>query len=94
MSKPKCLKTANRKPKLFNIFFYYLCAAIATQGKPLVTTPIFLGDRVDIQSFRIESGKIVIKMLVQGPKDGACCPTMKKTLIYKVNQGKLIGSAS
>src|SRR5215203_2950016 len=35
-----------------------------------------LGDRVQINKMAIDKGHIVIDALTQGPKDGACCPTM------------------
>lgn len=40
--------------------FYYLYAAAHKDGKIIVSEPFFIGDRVEIKSFKINSGKIYL----------------------------------
>lgn len=72
--------------------FYSLCAAIGTSGNPVVTDPIFLGDRVGIKSLKIESGKLLLNLIKHKPTDPSCCPSVPVTLTYRVENGKLTGS--
>jgi len=67
-------------------------AVIGTEGKPMITKPVVLGDRVMVNSVRIVSGKIILDTLTHGPDDPSCCPSVKKILSYRVSNGKLIGS--
>jgi hypothetical protein len=71
-------------------FFMMLCAVINDQGKPKQIATTDLGDRVKINSLSIQAGKIVIDMVVHGPKDPACCPTVKKIATYRLVGNKLV----
>jgi uncharacterized protein len=71
--------------------FVSLCAAIGTSGKPLITDPILLGDRVGIKSVRIQSRKVVLDIIKHKPNDPSCCPTVPVTLSYSVQNGRLVG---
>ena len=72
--------------------FYSLCAVVGTSGNPVVTDPIFLGDRVGIKSLKIESGKLFLNIIKHKPSDPSCCPSVPVTLTYWVENGKLVGS--
>ena len=74
--------------------FFSLCALIATEDDPLITEPILLGDRVNVQSLQMKSGEIVIQIITHGPSDPLCCPTMKATLTYGVENEELIQKRS
>jgi hypothetical protein len=71
-------------------FFTMLCAVMNDQGKPKNTALIDLEDRVKINSLSIQAGKIVIDMVVHGPNDPACCPTVKKIATYRLAGNKLV----
>lgn len=67
-------------------------AVLASQGKPTVTTPLLFGDRAQLNSIKIVSGKVIIDAILAGPDDPSCCPSMKRILTYHVKNGKLVGS--
>jgi len=43
-----------------------------------------LGDRVQLRSMNINAGMIVLDMLVQGPNDPMCCPSLPETQTYRL----------
>ena len=71
-------------------FFTMLCAVINDQGQPKNIAPEVLGDRVKINSLSIHAGKIIIDLVVHGPNDPACCPTVKKLATYVLAGNKLV----
>jgi hypothetical protein len=71
-------------------FFVMLGAVINDQGKPKFIAFADLEDRVKINSLSIQSGKIVVDMVIHGPNDPACCPTVKKIATYSLVGNKLI----
>jgi hypothetical protein len=71
-------------------FFVMLCAVVNENGKPKNTAPVDLEDRVKINFLRIEAGKIIVDMVTHGPKDPACCPTVKKIAEYTLVGNKLV----
>ena len=61
-----------------------------TRVKPKNIALTDLGDRVKINSLSIQAGKIIIDMVVHGPNDPACCPTVKKIATYTLVGNKLV----
>ena len=53
----------------------------------LAATP--LGDRVQLQSARIQDGRIAVSIIQHGPEDAACCPSQKVTKIWALEASKL-----
>jgi hypothetical protein len=45
-------------------------------GSPVVA---FLGDRIKVRSLDLEEGEIVLELVVHGPEDPMCCPTVETT---------------
>jgi len=37
----------------------------------------------------IKAGKIIVSAVVSGPNDGACCPSVNKTLVYTLRDEAL-----
>jgi hypothetical protein len=70
--------------------FYYLAAVVDEDGKPKNVTSTLLGDRVQVKSVSIRSGKIVVNMISQGPGDPMCCPSLEVTLRYVLQGEKLV----
>ena len=71
-------------------FFTMLCAVMNDQGQPKNSALIDLEDRVKINSLRIQAGKIMIDMVIHGPNDPACCPTVRKIATYRLVGNKLV----
>jgi hypothetical protein len=71
-------------------FFTMLGAVITDQGKPKNIALTDLGDRVKINSLSIQAGKIIIDLVVHGPNDPACCPTVKKIATYVLVGNNLV----
>jgi hypothetical protein len=59
-------------------------------GIPVYSTSTILGDRVTVNSLTIDSGIIIIDMVVHGPNDPMCCPTLNEVVRYKLSDGQLI----
>jgi hypothetical protein len=72
-------------------FFTMLGAVANDRGQPKNIALADLGDRVKINSLSIQAGKIIIDMVVHGPNDPACCPTVKKIATYVLVGNKLVG---
>lgn len=70
--------------------FYEIVAVINKDEEPLYVDCEKLGDRVKINSLKIESGKIIIDLITHSPEDPFCCPTISKTLNYQISNNKLI----
>jgi Immunoglobulin-like domain of bacterial spore germination len=62
--------------------FESVVAVIDQGGTPHQQSQAQLGDRVQIQSADISSGVIHLDMLVQGPNDPMCCPTLPQKQNY------------
>lgn len=59
-------------------------------GTPVNTTSEFLGDRVQVEKFFLEGDQIGLDMITQGPEDPLCCPTLKVTRRYQLQDGVLV----
>lgn len=70
--------------------FYELAVVVNQNGSPHHLTSKKLGDRIIINSITIQSGVITINMIVHGPNDGLCCPSLKKVVRYKLSDNQLI----
>lgn len=70
--------------------FRHLAAVINHKGSPKNVASQFLGDRVGVQSVSIEPGKITVDLMTQAPNDPMCCPTLKVTRNYYLQDDKLV----
>ena len=71
-------------------YFHELAIMKKQKGSYIYLAGSELEDRVRINSVIIESGIVVLDMVVHGPYDGACCPTVEKILRYKLSNNQLI----
>lgn len=71
-------------------FFMQLCAVVNDQGQLKNSNLIDLEDRTKINSLTIESGEIVLDMLVHGPGDPAPFPTVRRISRYALKGDKLV----
>ncbi len=56
--------------------FYYLVAFLNENGQPKETAAVLLGDRIIVNSIKIENGEVIIAMMDHGPNDGMARATM------------------
>jgi len=70
--------------------FIELAAVLDQNGSPYNVATISLGDRVVVESGKVENGTIVLNMRVQGPNDGLCCPSQAVTWNFVLNGSQLM----
>ena len=49
-----------------------------------------LGDRIRVNKIQIEQGLVGLDLTVQGPRDGACCPTERSRVYYALQDERLV----
>ena len=54
------------------------------QGKPVFNAEVSLGEGVVVNSAAIQEQKIVLDMVIHGPADSPCCPTVPQEVTYMV----------
>jgi hypothetical protein len=69
--------------------FMILAALINQNGVPFHKASVDLGDRVIINSIKIEDRAIVVDMITHGPNDPAIHPTVKKVARFRLKGNKL-----
>ncbi len=67
-----------------------LAAVLNQSGSAYNISTLSLGDRVAVESGRVENGTIVLNMRVHGPNDGLCCPSQFVTWSFVLNGDQLI----
>ena len=72
--------------------FVVLAAMINQDGNPVQVASEDLGDRTVVKSISIQGGKIILNLLVHGPKDSMAEPTVKQTRTYRLAGDKLVQS--
>jgi len=70
--------------------FIELAAVLDQNGNPYNVATMSLGDRVAVESGKVENEGIVLNMRVQGPNDGLCCPSQFVTWNFVLNGSQLI----
>lgn len=70
--------------------FYEIAVMINEDGNPRYLLSEKLGDRVTINSITIQSGEIILDMVVHDQDDPICCPSLKKISRYKLIENQLI----
>ena len=67
-----------------------LAAVLNQNGNAYNVATTSLGDRVVVESGKVENGTIVLNMRVQGPNDGLCCPSQFVTWSFALNGNQLV----
>ena len=70
--------------------FIELAAVLNQNGTAYNVSTIYLGDRVIVESGKVENGTIVLNMRVQGPNDGLCCPSQSVIWSFALNGNQLV----
>lgn len=58
-------------------------------GIPTQAAATQIGDRVKVNMMAIQKQKVVVGMLVPGPNDPLCCPSLVETHTYRLTKGGL-----
>ena len=70
--------------------FVYLAAVTNQGGKAVAVEALSLGDRTVIQAMTIQAGGISLQMMIQGPQDPLCCPSLKVSETYTLENNRLL----
>jgi hypothetical protein len=71
-------------------YFPNLVVISNRDGSPAFAASVSLEDRQRVESIRVENGRIVLSLIVHGPGDGRCCPTVARTVSYGLTGGVLV----
>jgi heat shock protein HslJ len=74
--------------------FYDLHLMFAPQGQAVNPATAFLGDRVQINSIKIENSLIVVDMVQAGPNDPLCCPSQHVIKSFSWEKDNLVEVSS
>ena len=72
--------------------FIHLLAMHDREGAPVQAAREFLGDRIRVQGIAISNGRIFVTMLVHGPGDGLCCPSVEIRRAFTLQGRRLVPS--
>jgi hypothetical protein len=67
-----------------------LAAVINDDGKAVNVASRYLGDRIQVKSGFIQDGIITLDLLIHGPNDGLCCPSLPLTWSWMVVNDNLV----
>lgn len=74
---------------------FYDLAIVGKQGSEIQNSAITsLGDRVQINSIEVIEGKIILDMIIHGPDDPMCCPSMPVKVVVVREGDKLVQESS
>ncbi len=75
--------------------FYQLALVTFADGQPQNIASAFLGDRVQVNSVSFTGDNVIsVDMVIQGPDDPMCCPTMPVVNTYELQNGELVQTSS
>jgi len=73
---------------------FYELGLLTKEAEGWVNTNVaYLGDRVNVHSLEIQDNGFVIAMTTQGPEDPMCCPTLRVTKRFTVQEKRLVAVA-
>ncbi|MBT8462613.1 MAG: hypothetical protein KJO44_08855 [Gemmatimonadetes bacterium] len=72
--------------------FHDLAAVLNRDGEPENAATFFLGDRVTVERIRIIGGEIQLDLVMHGPADPMCCPSVQATRRFRLVAGDLVES--
>lgn len=70
--------------------FFDLALLVRMNSEWINSDVTFLGDRVTIHSLTFEDEAIVVDMTSHGPDDPMCCPTLRQTQRFMVEDNRLV----
>jgi len=66
-----------------------LIPVVSRPGGPASLGAVGLSDRDGVESLRIDNGVLTANLLVHGPEDALCCPSVQETVRYRLVAGQL-----
>lgn len=70
--------------------FQDLAVVLNREGRPVNPASVFLGDRVPVDRIRILDGEIQLDLTMHGPADPMCCPSVRATRRFRLQDGELV----
>lgn len=70
--------------------YLYLAVVQSLEGEPVNTATALLGDRVRARSLDIEGDHLNVALLIHGPDDPACCPTLESLQSFGLEGDRLV----
>jgi hypothetical protein len=70
--------------------YYDLAAVINVDGMPYNITTESLGENIQVKSLSMTSAVIKVEMVVHGPRDPRCCPTLPVSRSYRLKVNELV----
>lgn len=70
--------------------FYNLAVVVDEEGTLRNIATTLLGDRIGINDMYVEDGQIVMDMVISGPTDPLCCPTLAVQSVYALDGEELV----
>jgi hypothetical protein len=70
--------------------YYDLAAVVNVDGVPYNIATESLGEDIQVKSLSMTSGVIRVEMVVHGPRDPLCCPTLPVTQSYRLQVNQLV----
>ncbi len=70
--------------------FVDLAIVDGRDGDVVNVATLFLGDRLRIHSVAIEEGEVVLDATMHTPDDPMCCPSLRATRRFRMEQGGLV----
>lgn len=74
--------------------YYTLDVVLNDKGTPKHAAAILLGDRVQVKGLSVKGADITVAMVIQGPKDPLCCPTLDTTVTYRYQNEQLVSMSA
>ncbi len=74
--------------------FVHLAVVTQRNGKAMNVATALLGDRIRVSSLRIDQQSIVADLVVAGPNDPSCCPSLQQRRSWKLKGDKLEQTAT
>ena len=69
--------------------FQDLSVVLNRDGNPVGGPTFFLGDRVPAERVRIDEAIILVDLTMHGPADPMCCPTVRTTRRFRLEDGEV-----
>jgi hypothetical protein len=69
--------------------FYDLCVVTDRDSDPINSSFHQLGDRQKINNVSISEGQIILDMVIHGPDDPMCCPTLDTVMRFVLVDNKI-----
>jgi hypothetical protein len=70
--------------------FPFLVVVLNQNGTPFAAADTELGDRTKINDIQINGKIITLEVVMHGPEDGLCCPTLNATWRFRFENDQLI----